>query len=406
VAAIEPEARTADAAPPATARTASFGTVVMAALAVQGAMPLAAQAETAPEHGLLSLRYLHYQDQQKVQVQYPGYDGSEPKKLKRITAKSPSIHVLAPIGTQWTLEASAVSDDVSGATPKYYTDVSGATPAPGMKDKRKAGDIKVSRHFSRAGVSVGASHSTEYDYKSTAFSIDTRLSTADNNTTFNLGFGRASDKIDPVNKAVSNERKRSNEIIAGVTQALTPQDLVQLNASHADGRGYFTDPYKRNDKRPDRRKQSAALVRWNHHFSGLGTTLRSSYRYYRDSFGIAAHTAEAAWVQPFGRSFSLTPSLRYHTQSSADFYYDPVMDASIYPRPLVPQTYTSADQRLSAFGAVTAGLKAEFRFDDWTTDLKYEHYEQRSDWRAFGKGSPNLDVFSADSIQLGVSRKF
>lgn len=384
-----------------------FGKVVMAALALHGSLAApAAQAETAPEHGVIALRYLRYQDQQKVDVKYPNYDGTEPTKFKRITAKSPSVFVQAPIGTDWTVEASAVLDEVSGATPKYYTDVSGATSAPGMNDTRKAGDVRVSRHFSRGGVSVGVSHSSEHDYRSTAASVEGRVATPDNNTTFTLGVGHSEDFINPVNKVVTNEAKRSNEVIAGVTHALTANDLVQANVTYTDGEGYFTDPYKRNDKRPERRKQAAALARWNHHFAGWEATLRTSYRYYRDSFGIGAHTFEGAWVQPVTRWLAVTPSLRYHTQSSASFYYDPVMDTTYYPRPIVPQTYMTVDQRMSAFGAITAGLKAEVRYEDWTTDIKYERYEQRSDWRSFGKGSPNLDTFSADSVQVGVSRKF
>lgn len=375
----------------------------MAALALPAVMPLPAQAETAPENGVISLRYLSYQDQQKVQVQYPGYTGNEPSKLKRVKATSPSIHLLVPVGTRWSLEASGVKDDVSGATPRYYSDVTGASL---MEDKRKAGDVKVTRHFDRAGISLGAMHSTENDYKSTAYSLDTRFSTEDNNTTFNLGFGSASDKINPVNEIVTNETKRTREVIVGLTHALNANDLVQFNLSYSNGKGYYNDPYKLRDIRPDQRKQAAGLARWNHHFSGAGSTLRSSYRYYRDSFGIRAHTADLALVQPMGSTFYLTPSIRYHDQSSASFYYDPVPDAGYYPGPLVPQQYKSVDHRLAAFGAITLGLRAELRLSTWTADLSYEHYEQRGNWRVFGTGSPMLDVFTADSVQVGLSKKF
>jgi hypothetical protein len=384
-------------------RSRAFGNVVMAALALPAVLPMAAQAETAPEQGLISLRYLSYQDQQKVTVKYPTYDGTEPSKLKRITAKSPSIYVLAPIGTHWSLETSGVQDEVSGATPRFYTDVSGASV---MHDKRKAGDIKVTRHFDRAGVSLGASHSTENDYKSTAFSLDTRFATDDNNTTFNLGFGGSRDTINPVNGIVTNASKRTSEVIVGLTQALNANDLVQINGTYSDGKGYFNDPYKLRDVRPDQRKQVAGLARWNHYFSGSGSTFRSSYRYYRDTFGIRAHTAEMAWVEPMGSSFFVTPSVRYHDQSSARFYYDPVPDASIYPGPLVSQQYHTVDQRMSAFGAVTLGLRAELKVSDWMADVSYEHYEQRARWRLFGTGSPSLDIFSADSVQVGLSKKF
>lgn len=385
-----------------------FGNVVLAALALQGTLVApAVHAETAPEHGVIGLRYLRYQDQQKVDVQYPGYTGTESGTFKRITAKSPSVFVQAPIGSEWTVEASAVVDEVSGATPRYYSDVSGATVAPGgMHDKRTAGDVRISRHFSRGGVSVGASHSSEHDYRSSALSVEGRVATDDNNTTFTLGLGHSEDVINPVNEIVKDEAKRSDEVILGVTHALTPTDLVQVNATYTDGRGYFSDPYKRFDKRPEQRRQAAALARWNHHIAAIDATVRSGYRFYRDSFGITAHTFEGAWVQPLSSWLSVTPSARYHTQSSANFYYDPVMSEDIYPRPLVPQTYMSADQRLSAFGAVTVGLKIEVRYAEWNADVKYERYEQRNDWRSFGKGSPNVDPFSADSVQVGVSRSF
>lgn len=388
---------------PAAARARGFGSVVMAALALPTVMPMAAQAETAPEHGVVSLRYLSYQDQQKVRVQYPTYDGSEPSKLKRVKATSPSISVLAPIGTRWSLEASGVKDDVSGATPRYYSDVTGASL---MEDQRKAGDLKVTRHFDRAGVSLGVMHSTENDYKSTAYSLDTRFSTDSNNTTFNIGLGVARDKINPVNQIVENETKNTNEVIAGVTHALNANDLVQVNLSYSHGKGYYDDPYKLRDVRPDYRKQAAGLVRWNHHFSSAGSTLRSSYRYYRDSFGVRAHTAEMGLVQPLGDLFFMTPLIRYHDQSSARFYYDPVPDGSIYPGSLVPLQYKSVDHRLAAFGAITLGLRAELRLNTWTADISYEHYEQRGKWRVFGTGSPGLDVFSADSLQVGLSKKF
>jgi hypothetical protein len=148
------------------------------------------------------------------------------------------------------------------------------------------------------------------------------------------------------------------------------------------------------------------LTRWNHHFDGLDGTLRSGYRYYRDSYGVVSHTFEGAWAQQVGSMLTITPSVRYATQSSADFYYDPVMDASIFPRPVTSQTYSTTDQRLSAFGAVTLGLRAEVRLGDWTADVKYERSEQRGDWRSFGTGSPNVDPFLWQAVQFGVTTKF
>ncbi len=365
----------------------------MAALALPGVI---AHAENAPEHGEVAVKYLHYQDSQ------PG--------LKRIRVEAPSLYVLAPLGSRWSVEGSAVYDSVSGATPRYHTAISGATPR--MTDERKAGDVKVTRYFERSSYGVGVSESSERDYRSTAASLDAGFSSDDGNRTWNVGVGYASDVIGSTNDATLREHKRTVEALLGVTQAVTADDLVQLNGTFSRGRGYFSDPYKEPDIRPRKRDHGVVLVRWNHHVGDLGATLRSSYRLYHDTFGINAHTFGLEWVQRAGPMVTITPSLRYYTQSAAKFYFDPVYDPDV-GAPYPPGYFTnlpafiSPDQRLSAFGAVTAGLKVAVQLaPDWVTDVKAERYEQRSAWRIGGTGSPGLDHFRATFVQLGIGKRF
>jgi len=374
-------------------KNAPFGTLVLAAMALPGVV----QAENAPEQGLVGLRFLNYQDSQ------PGW--------KRITVNSPSFLLAAPIGRDWGLEATATVDHVSGATPRYHSSVSGAST---MDDERQAGDLKVTRYFQRASLSLGGAYSTEHDYLSRAFSLAGTLASDDNNTTWNAGFGHAGDKIDPTEGGytgtVRDERKRTNDFIVGVTQAVTGDDLVQANLTHSRSTGYLNDPYKALDARPSERRQTALLLRWNHHFAGDGSTLRTSYRAYNDSWQVKASTLQLEWVKPVGGGVSLTPLLRYYTQSAASFYTDPVYDATLgapYPVSWDASAYNSPDQRLSAFGAFTLGLKLQWAVDElWTFDLKGEAYQQRGEWRAGGEGSQGLEPFKARMLQVGISRKF
>lgn len=385
------------------------GSIVAAALALPGVLAAPAAAQEAPTEGSVSLRYLGYRDSQSVQTRYPQYTGREVERLKRISVDAPSLAVVAPLSSQWSLEGSLLSEEVSGATPRYYSDVSGATVSPGMRDRRTAGDLKLTRYFEQVSVGMSAAGSSENDYRSSALAVDTRLWTEDHNTVLNLGLGGASDrirKIDDRSGAVNWNPRRSFDLMAGVTRIVTRNDVAQLNLTFKGGHGYYDDPYKSFDKRPSKRREAAALLRWNHHVASLGSTLRGGYRYYRDSYGIRAHTLEAAWVQPVLPTLKLTPSLRYFSQSAARFYYDPVADIGVYPAPLGNPTYSSADQRLSAFGAVAVGLKAELQLGRWTTDLKIEQYEQRSDWRLGGEGSPGIDPFHATTLQLGVATNF
>ncbi len=368
------------------------GAIIAAALALPGVM---AHAETAPEEGTLSLKYMHYQDEQ------PG--------LKRIRVSAPSVYVQAPLSPRWLIEGSLVSDAVSGASPRYHTAISGASK---MNDERHAGDVKLTRYEGHNSYGMGLAVSDEHDYLGRSVSFDAAFGSEDNNRTWNVGLGFASDKISSRDNLLLHESRHTTEAAVGVTQALSAVDLLQFNLSFNRGTGYFSDPYKSLDVRPGERNQSILLTRWNHHFVSLGSTLRSSYRYYSDTFGIRAHTLAAEWVQPLGTRWTLTPELRLYTQSAASFYFDPVYDPNVgAPYPVgyftSPPTYSSADQRLSSFGAVTVALKLAWQASrKWSCDIKLEEYKQRSSWRVGGTGSPGLDPFSATTVQVGASTHF
>ncbi|MFL6664298.1 MAG: DUF3570 domain-containing protein [Rhizobacter sp.] len=370
------------------------GAVLMAAMMLPGVVPRA-HAETAPESGVASVRYLSYQDEQ------PG--------LKRITVHSPSVYVMAPVDTRWSIEGSFVTDSVSGATPRYHTAISGASR---MGESRHAADVKVTRYEDRRAFAAGLAVSRENDYDSVALSGEARFASEDNNRTWNVGAAYTSDRISSSDDELLHERRRTTEATVGVTQAMSAADLVQVAFTGALGRGYFSDPYKTADHRPGKRDQAILLARWNHHVEGVGGTLRASYRYYADTFRIRAHAIEAEWVQPFAGRWVITPSLRLYSQSKASFYADPVYDPVLgapYPPGYAtnPPAFFSADQRLSAFGGITAGLKLGVQLaGGWSADAKYERYEQRASWHWGGDGSPGLAPFRATFVQVGLSKRF
>jgi hypothetical protein len=383
----------------ATDRKNALGSITLAALALPGVMAAtatSAQAEGAPETAFVAAKVQAYNDWQ------PGLD--------RIKVVAPSIYVLAPFAGSWSIESTLVQDSISGASPRWHTSISGASH---MKDQRTAVDLKVTRYFERGSIGLRGSHSNENDYRSNSMAIEGRFSSPDNNTTWVGGVGVSRDTINPVNELVIGEKKSVTDVMLGVTQVWSKNDLIQANLSYVMGRGYFSDPYKLADERPRSRDQTIALLRWNHfvesgHPLVANTTVRSSYRYYSDTFGVRAHTATVEWVKPINDRFSITPSARYYTQRAAKFYFDPVYDPVIgEPFPVGDPKFYSADPRLSTYGAITLGAKLEWRIDSqWTADIKYERYEQRSAWRLGGRASFGLAPFSAQFVQLGISRRF
>ena len=117
---------------------------------------------------------------------------------------------------------------------------------------------------------------------------------------------------------------------------------------------------------------------------------------------MRAHTLQAEWEQPIGAGFTLTPELRYTTQSHARFYRDPP-----FPQGFSPGHPYSADTRLAAFGAWTAALELGVPLPrGWHLDGKLAFYQQRASWRWIGDGSPGIDPLSARIFEVGLRKTF
>lgn len=370
------------------------------ALALLNGLSGEASASAAPETAQISVKTLSYQDYQDHE--------------DRIDVDAKAVQVSVPVAGDWNLAGTVVHDAISGASPKYHT-----SALTGMVDTRNAYSASVTRYSHRDDVTLGYSYSSEHDYISRGYSLQNAWSTDDQNMTLTLGASFNSDRILPNSIFLRDEKaKRTLELVAGLTQVVTENDLAQITLRHSHGRGYFADQYKLYDLRPDERNADSLLLRWNHHFTDLDTTLHSSYRYYHDNFGIDSHTLEFEYVLNLPHKWQLTPSLRYYTQTAANFYFDPVAndpyaDADTVGAPIsvVYGRYldglpASMDQRLSGFGAVTWGVKLDKAVSrNLTLGIKFEQYHQKSGWALEG-GSPDIEDFYARSLQLGASYKF
>jgi hypothetical protein len=361
-----------------------------------------ALADAAPEKGIVAFKYLNYRDSQP--------------EIERMDINAYTLRVMTPIAGKWAIDVTGTLDSITGASPHYHTHFDTTTSASGpagrlKPDTRRSVDLSVTRYFSTASVTGGTSYSEESDYISRSVSLQGSLSTPSKNTTVTLGGSVTTDSINPNNLDESYSKKTYAALI-GVTQVMSKNDIIQVNLSRSVGKGYFSDPYKTLDERPKHRNYSTLMGRWNHYFDSSEGVLKLSYRYYDDTYGINSHTIGAEYVQPLPMGFTIMPSVRYYSQNAAKFYVpvgpieadDPTDPASSVP---VDSVIYSLDQRLSAFGAVTLGLKVSRKFaHDWLVDVRYDYYMQRYDWGINGKGDSYLDEFNAGYLQIGLSKEF
>lgn len=383
-------AQTTYRAPACTITSLSIGIFAVACTTLA---PLA-HADVPPENATLSLKYLVYQDSQ------PGNE--------RIRVQAPALAISTPLAGDWSFDGTVVSDAISGASPAFYTV---ARSFSQITDHRRAFDANFTKYGADASLRVGVALSSESDYESKAVSALGSLSTDDRNTTVKLGLGLTRDTIRSNADPRINEARTSVEWLLGVTRVLTHVDVVQLTATYANGQGFFSDPYKALDNRPRSRQAATLSTRWNHFFESSDGTARMGYRYYTDTNHINAHTVNLEYEQPFAQGWALTPVLRMYNQSAARYFVDPnpaFPNRINIPAEFVPgESLISFDQRTSAYGAYTWGLKVGKVLDKWwSADVKYERYEQRAEWRWGGGGSPGLAAFSARTWQVGLSRRF
>lgn len=343
-------------------------------------------------------------------------------------------------------------DSVGGASPVFYwgengwdkkpgsMELSMATSGPyvgktgGIHDQRTAVDGTVNFLLDDLTLGVGGGNSTEWDYVSNFFSVNSLWETNQKQTALATGFSFASDRVwaDAGDQGQIHGRYSNGEAIGGdkstfqgllgVTQVLDKQSLLQANFTVSSSSGFLSDPYKSAwvnnpepdstcittwlnnlcaDTRPGERMQYAFLMRYVRSFSSLdAAALHLDYRFYADTWNIHSHTMEASWMQPLPWGVMLTPRLRYYTQGSADFYQQ------VYDAPTADGIYSS-DYRLASFGAVSGGalLSKEF-FNRVRVGGGVELYQRTQGMGFMGGRGSAVDNYSYAMYSVSVNLKF
>ncbi len=111
--------------------------------------------------------------------------------------------------------------------------------------------------------------------------------------------------------------------------------LTQVNYGLGRGSGSHNDPYKVlsvvdggtglvtgdryvGEARPDSRTRQSLF--WQNKIHLTEDVIDVSYRYYRDNWGVRAHTLDARYRYEFGGGVHIEPHARVYRQGAADFW--------------------------------------------------------------------------------------
>ncbi len=277
-------------------------------------------------------------------------------------------------------------------------------------ETRSQPQFNLKYYLDSATLGVSGGLSDEPDYLSNFGSVNYSHEFNDKRTTLSGSYGLTSNFISrnmmmmdmngmnapsmgPTNYPTLAAHSLYNAFGLSLSQILSKNTLFQSSINYTNQSGYLSNPYKEvyirgiitpaeyaamylspattnwsaitnlqvvgvelfRENRPDYRNIWSFSNQVNHHMPDLDATLHFDYRYYIDDWGINSHTFQFKWYQAAPWGITVTPTLRYYSQSQADFFA---------PYFLAPRAdgYYSSDYRLSAFGELSGGLILSKKF--------------------------------------------
>jgi hypothetical protein len=159
------------------------------------------------------------------------------------------------------------------------------------------------------------------------------------------------------------------------------QLMMLLDLTYQEGflglpfhRIYFKDSALATEKLPSSRFKFPVAVRGNY-FLGDKIILRGVYRFYKDDWGLTAHTADLESTFKLTPFFSVTPFYRFYRQSAIDFF-------AAYKQHQQTEPFYSSNYDLSKFNSHFLGAgfrvappKGLLGHKHWNMiEVRYGHY--------------------------------
>lgn len=397
----------------ATESSPKLQALLLSALALPGLLPHTAQAAARDDDLFFALRASQYTEDAVPDSQLGSAEGD------RYDIQVLQARFSAPVGRDFSVGTTLAYESMSGASPwfveagqdgKPVQVLSGAT----IEDKRRDAAIDLRWFGGRHQLALSAGISQEDDYRSLSGGLEWLLEMPDDHSTMNFGVGYSSDRIEPTEggstrfpNRPADESKSSVSAVVGFTTIIDAKSQWQLALSLTRLEGFLSDPYKLasvddslvQDARPDSRWQAALSTRYRHRFTGARASLHADYRYFLDEWEVNAHTVNLAWHQDLGDRFTLTPSVRYYSQSQAYFY-------QAYYRTARSDGLASSDYRLSPYGAYTLGLSLRYELGDAALTLAAERYDSEGKLAAGEVRVENPGLVDFTLVSFGVEYRY
>ncbi|MDE2304445.1 MAG: DUF3570 domain-containing protein [Gammaproteobacteria bacterium] len=354
----------------------------------------------------------------RADVFYSRYNGGG----MDITGKS--ISVRKKFSEQIGLQADYFVDTVSGAS------VDVLSSASQIHDQRKQKSLTLDYIRDKTQYTLSYSQSVEDDYVSNTSHVGLSQDMFGDLTTVTLGFTSTRDKVGEHVGGATTWLGHADTLNyeAGLTQILTKDLIAGVSFEVVTDQGYLANPYRSiryldpttargyslgAQVYPGTHTSNAVALRAKYYLP-YRAAISASYRYYGDTWGVRAHTAELGYTQPVRNRWIFEGRVRYYRQSQATFYSDLFPFAG-------SQNFMARDKELAASQNLMLDAKATYAvlpegwkiFKRGTVTFEYSHFVYRyldfrdiKDYPNLPAGTEPLYHFDANVFQLYLSMFF
>lgn len=382
------------------------------ALALQSLSPIV-HADVAPEKSKVGYRYTNYtEDDLDVAKKSIG-------SVERYEIDVHQFHLLMPVASKYSIGVDVAHETMSGASPWFVQEQNGA-PVQAMSgatisEERNDVVLNVTQYRDKGTLSAALGISDENDYTSYFGSIAGTHNFDNKHRTFSWAVSYSDDDVEPTQRSASDRRvdqesKGSGSLFAGFSQVIDKVSVAQIGMSFTHKEGYLSDPYKEaevefngltvRDNRPNSREQWTLTANYRRFLVAPDAALHLDYRFYSDDWGIDAHTFDVSWLQNIGKDWQLIPTVRYYTQTEADFY-------DVYYLTTRSDHYYSSDYRLSGFGSYSFELKGNWKLNpQLSLTSEIERYISSADYALNDVESENPGLVDFTRFTVGFDFSF
>ena len=289
-----------------------------------------------------------------------------------VRVTGPALLVRKNVADKLSVSGSYYADTVSSAS------IDVVTTASPFKEKRTEYGAGIDYLYNDSLMRLSVSKSNEPDYIADTLSMNFSQDVFGGMTTVSMGYSRGKDTVLENNNASFSDYVNRYQYRLGVSQILTQTLRVNLDYEAITDEGFLNSPYRTArifgagvPERYPRSRDSQAVALRAFKYLLPGSSVRFEYRYFWDTWDIAANTAEAAYSTYASTPWLVELRYRYYTQNNASFYSDNFTQS---------QNFMARDKELSTFKSHAIGGKLTYTIQNHpsfvnksTLNVAYDH---------------------------------